>query len=71
MIVDIILTHTFRTIMKKKDLQAASSISWASATNLSKAEVVGMEVLTKVGKALQCNIDSIIDLLLEDEGNDE
>ena len=36
--------------MKKKDLQAAAGISWASVTKLSKGESVSMEVLMKVSK---------------------
>lgn len=49
--------------MKKKDLQAVASISWASVTKLSKGEVVSMEVLMKVCKALNCNIGDIMDLI--------
>ena len=54
--------------MKKKDLQAAAGISWASVTKLSKGETVSMEVLMKVCKALECNIGDIMDLIpTEDE----
>lgn len=54
--------------MKKKDLQAAAGISWASVTKLSKGETVSMEVLMKVCKALECNIGDIMDLIpAEDE----
>ena len=42
--------------MKKKDLQAAAGISWASVTKLSKGESVSMEVL-------ECNIGDIMDLI--------
>lgn len=49
--------------MKKKDLQAAAAISWASVTKLSKGEIVSMEVLMKVCKALNCNIGDIMDLV--------
>lgn len=49
--------------MKKKDLQAAAGISWASVTKLSKGETVSMEVLMKVCKALECNIGDIMDLI--------
>ena len=42
--------------MKKKDLQAAAGISWASVTKLSKGETVSMEVLMKVCKTLNCDI---------------
>ena len=34
--------------MKKKDLQAAAGISWASVTKLSKGETVSMEVLMEL-----------------------
>lgn len=54
--------------MKKKDLQAAAGISWASVTKLSKGETVSMEVLMKVCKVLECNIGDIMDLVpIEDE----
>lgn len=49
--------------MKKKDLQAAAGISWASVTKLSKGETVSMEVLKKVCKVLECNIGDIMDLV--------
>lgn len=44
---------------KKKDLQPAAKISWASATKSSKSKPVSMEVLNKVCKALDCNIGDI------------
>lgn len=53
--------------MKKKDLQAAAGISWASVTKLSKGETVSMEVLMKVCKVLDCNIGDIMDLIPSDE----
>lgn len=53
--------------MKKKDLQAAAGISWASVTKLSKNETVSMEVLMKVCKTLECNIGDIMDLIPEDD----
>lgn len=48
--------------MKKKDLQAQASISWASITKMSKGEKVSMEVLMKVCKALNCDIGDIMEL---------
>ena len=51
--------------MKKKDLQAAAGISWASVTKLSKGESVSMEVLMKVCKTFECNIGDIMDLIPE------
>lgn len=52
--------------MKKKDLQAAAGISWASVTKLSKGETVSMEVLMKICKTLDCNIGDIMDLIPND-----
>ena len=52
--------------MKKKDLQAAAGISWASVTKLSKGETVSMEVLMKICKTLDCNIGDIMDLIPEE-----
>ena len=51
--------------MKKKDLQAAAGISWASVTKLSKGETVSMEVLMKVCKTLNCDIGDIMELIPE------
>lgn len=53
--------------MKKKDLQAAAGISWASITKLSKNETVSMDVLMKICKVLECNIGDIVDLIPEDD----
>lgn len=52
--------------MKKKDLQSAAGISWASVTKLSKGEIVSMEVLMKICKTLECNIGDIMDLIPEE-----
>ena len=49
--------------MKKKDLQAAAGISWASVTKLSKGETVSMEVLMKVCKTLNCHIGDMMELI--------
>ena len=49
--------------MKKKDLQAAAGISWASVTKLSKGETVSMEVLMKVCKTLNCDSGDIMELI--------
>ena len=53
--------------MKKKDLQAATGISWASITKLSKNENVSMEILMKVCKAMECDIGDIMELIPTDE----
>lgn len=57
--------------MKKKDLQAAAGISWASVTKLSKGETVSMEVLMKVCRALDCNIGDVMDFVPEEENAHE
>jgi putative transcriptional regulator len=49
--------------MKKKDLQKAAGISWASVTKLSKGETVSMDTLIKICKILGCDIGDIIELL--------
>lgn len=48
--------------MKKKDLQAAAGISWASVTKMSKGETVSMAVLIKICRALNCDIGDIMEL---------
>ena len=57
--------------MKKKDLQAAAKISWASATKLSKGETVSMEVLMKICKVLECDIGDIMELIPTEDGSEE
>ena len=49
--------------MKKKDLQAAAGVSWASITKLSKGEPVSMAVLSKICKVLDCNIGDIMEFV--------
>lgn len=51
--------------MKKKDLQSAAGISWASVTKLSKGETVSMDVLMKVCKTLGCDIGDVVELIPE------
>ena len=51
--------------MKKKDLQAAAGISWASVTKLSKGETVSLEVLMKICKVIGCDIGDIMELIPE------
>lgn len=52
--------------MKKKDLQAAAGISWASVTKLSKGEPVSMEVLMKVCSTLGCDVGDMMEFILTD-----
>lgn len=55
--------------MKKKDLQVATGISWATVTKLSKGEPVSMEVLMKICKTLNCNIGDVVDFINTDSEN--
>ncbi|MDR2090657.1 MAG: helix-turn-helix transcriptional regulator [Clostridiales bacterium] len=49
--------------MKKKDLQTATGVSWASITKLSKGKNVSMNVLIKICKVLECDVGDIMELL--------
>ena len=51
--------------LKKKDLQAATGVSWASITKLSKGENVSMHVLIKICTVLECDIGDIMELIPE------
>ena len=57
--------------MKKKDLQAAAGISWASVTKMSKSETVSMEILIKVCKVLHCDIGDIMELIPEEDDSSQ
>lgn len=49
--------------MKKKDLQIAAGISSASITKMAKNENVNTDTLTKVCKALECDIADIVEMV--------
>lgn len=51
--------------MKKKDLQIAAGISSASITKMAKNENVNTDTLTKVCKALECDIADIVEMVKE------
>jgi DNA-binding Xre family transcriptional regulator len=57
--------------MKKKDLQAAAGVSWASVTKLSKSETVSMEILMKICNTLQCDIGDVMEIIPDasEDGN--
>jgi len=52
--------------MKKKDLQKAAGLSWASITKLSKGETVSMDVLIKICKVLECDVGDVMELISDD-----
>ena len=49
--------------MKKKDLQQLAGLSPASVTKLAKDEYVSMEVIVKVGSALQVDVGDIMEVV--------
>ncbi|MBQ6501402.1 helix-turn-helix domain-containing protein [Bacillota bacterium LCP21S3_D9] len=56
--------------MTKKQLREASGISTASLAKLGKGENITTDVLMKICEALNCNINEIVETVLEpgDEG---
>jgi len=57
--------------MKKKDLQVAAGISWASVTKMSKDEKVSMDVLMKVCNAMKCNIGDMLDIFPDEDSQEQ
>jgi len=54
--------------MKKKDLQEAAGISSSSITKMGKNENISTETLTKVCKALDCDIGEIVEFVDDKDG---
>ncbi len=53
--------------MKKKDLQVAAGISSGVITKMGKGEAVTTTVLSKICKALNCNIGDIMEFVNDPE----
>lgn len=51
--------------MKKKDLAKEANISTSTVTKMSNGENVTTEVLGKICKCLNCNIEDIIEFIDE------
>ena len=49
--------------LKKKDLARLAGISTSTITKMSKGENVTTEVLGKICKALNCNVEDIIEFV--------
>jgi len=49
--------------MKKKDLQQLAGVSAASITKLGKNENVNIEIIEKIGVALQCDVSDIMEMV--------
>lgn len=49
--------------MKKKDLREATGITTTAIAKLGKNEHVNSEILVKICKALNCNLDDIMEIV--------
>lgn len=57
--------------MTKKELRERSGISTASLAKLGKGQNITTDVLLKICKALNCNINEIIESISENEDVDK
>lgn len=53
--------------MKKKDLKDLASLSPAIIAKLGRNENVSMEVLIRICNSLECNIQDVMEFVLEDK----
>ena len=51
--------------IKKKDLSSMAGVSPATITKMGKNGHVTTEVLSKICNALECNIDDVMEIILE------
>ena len=49
--------------MKKKDLRIAAGITTTALAKLGKNEHVNTEILAKICKVLECNIEDIVEVI--------
>ena len=52
--------------MKKKDLRLATGMTTTALAKLGKNEHVNTEILAKICKVLDCNIEDIMELISDD-----
>lgn len=52
--------------MKKKDLRIATGITTTALAKLGKNEHVSTEILAKICKVLECNIEDIVEVIDEE-----
>jgi DNA-binding Xre family transcriptional regulator len=52
--------------MKKKDLRLATGITTTALAKLGKNEHVNTEILAKICKVLECNIEDIMEIVVEE-----
>ena len=51
--------------MKKKDLRIATGMTTTALAKLGKNEHVNTEILAKICKVLECNIEDIVEVIEE------
>ena len=51
--------------MKKKDLRMATGMTTTALAKLGKNEHVNTEILAKICKVLECNIEDIVEVVAE------
>ena len=52
--------------MKKKDLRIATGMTTTALAKLGKNEHVNTEILAKICKVLECNIEDIVEVIEEE-----
>ncbi len=53
--------------MKKKDLRIATGMTTTALAKLGKNEHVNTEILAKICKVLECNIEDILEIVSEEK----
>ena len=53
--------------MKKKDLRIATGMTTTALAKLGKNEHVNTEILAKICKVLECNIEDIVEIVDENK----
>ena len=53
--------------MKKKDLRMATGMTTTALAKLGKNEHVNTEILAKICKVLECNIEDIVEIVDENQ----
>ena len=53
--------------MKKKDLRIATGMTTTALAKLGKNEHVNTEILAKICKVLECNIEDIVEVIDEEQ----
>ena len=54
--------------MKKKDLVELAGISWSTITKMGHDEHVSSDILMRICSAMQCDFDSIMEIVPDKDG---